>query len=831
MSGTTWWMPSRSSRRTWRRRASWWITSATPTPRMSSLKRLEEEAGPGAEAGAGGRRPRDSEGFTRTPGRTRSTWISQTRTGTTTPKTRTRSTTTRQEGGGPVAGGSRRRANEPLSRRRARRRQQALLERTAGGGSGSGARSRAGARGRGQGRNNSGGVVSSLSSDEEEEEDVEEDEDDMDEGGAGSRSSGRRAGGKRKGKGKGRARGRRGGGGGGGGGSGELPVIPDEFNQSVVAADSDEEIEQWPTGVEATGPGGRSTRGADRAAAEAAIAAAGGVLKVDRGTLKCALCHGGHTRERPLPGKIVGPTRSWTGPRSCGSTTGAPCTARMVCRDDRTDALCNITSERLGSRGAGASGDGGGDGEEDMVWRFPTPADRDWLTLDDPVKAMQHGYCPQARCRSFVGEVVMYFPQGHEAYLRTFPENQAPPYKFFKGQPSVVKCQVKEMSFVFPKDTEEVGNHSVVCRLSLEVLGFPVRVSSSVVARTALNQASRGDNPLAYREDSFAPPPAEDGGGSAEAHSQTFSVSLRDCGEADFLVSERRYNESVGRNWRPSERVMMEWKEGEDGEDGEGVLKPYFGVMVRLGMAGAGGAGGAQSSSRNDWPNSPWDCLSIRWDLDNTISSLGPWEPRPVTWDESGDPPAVEPASLRACIPRDLRDALAAKVREVAESPDAALFAEPVDVVDYHTIVPVPMDLGLILRRLEKDYYCSVEALEFDCNLVYDNCTKYNEPGSDIVKLAFTVSDQLVQAIKAISEPGGGGAGGGGGDAVIGRPSSVAANGGGGSGNGRNGGGALLLRDPNGRGKDRALGEERLVLGGGGTRKRKRRRGRRRAGD
>ncbi|CAM9889360.1 unnamed protein product, partial [Ectocarpus fasciculatus] len=615
----------------------------------------------------------------------------------------------RRAGGG---GGSRRRANEPLSREeRARRRQQALLERTAGGGSGSGARSRAGgARGRGAGRNGGGGgggVVSSLSSDEEEEEDGEEDEDDMDEGGgAGSRSSGRRGGGKRKGKGKGRARGRRGGGGSGSGG-GDLPVIPDEFNQSVVAADSDEEIEQWPTGVEATGPGGRSTRGADRAAAEAAIAAAGGVLKVDRGTLECALCHGGHTRERPLPGKIVGPHPLMDGTSQLWVHDWCALYSPMVCRDDTTDALCNITSERLGSRGAGGErGAGGGDGEEDMVWRFPTPADRAWLTLDDPVKAMQHGYSPQARRRSFmygVGEVVMYFPQGHEAYLRTFPENQAPPYKFFKGQPAVVKCQVKEMSFVFPTDHEEVGNHSVVCRLSLEVLGFPVKVSSSVVTRTALNQASRGDHPLAYREDSFAPPPAEEGAGSGEAHSKTFSVSLRDCGEADFLVSERRYNESVGRNWRLSERVMMEWMEqGEDGEEGEGVLTPYFGVVARLGKAGAGGAGGAQASSRNDWPNSPWDCLSIRWDFDNTTSSLGPWEPRPVTWDESGDAPAVEPASLRACIPRDLRDPLVAKVREVAESPDAALFAEPVDVADYHTIVPVPMDLGLILRRLEK---------------------------------------------------------------------------------------------------------------------------------
>lgn len=37
----------------------------------------------------------------------------------------------------------------------------------------------------------------------------------------------------------------------------------------------------------------------------------------------------------------------------------------------------------------------------------------------------------------------MYFPQGHEAYLRTFPENKTPPYKLFKGRPAVVRCQVR----------------------------------------------------------------------------------------------------------------------------------------------------------------------------------------------------------------------------------------------------------------------------------------------------------------------------------------------------------------------------------------------------
>lgn len=41
-----------------------------------------------------------------------------------------------------------------------------------------------------------------------------------------------------------------------------------------------------------------------------------------------------------------------------------------------------------------------------------------------------------------VGEVVMYLPQGHAAYLSTFPENNTPPYKLFKGRPAVVRCQV-----------------------------------------------------------------------------------------------------------------------------------------------------------------------------------------------------------------------------------------------------------------------------------------------------------------------------------------------------------------------------------------------------
>ena len=199
------------------------------------------------------------------------------------------------------------------------------------------------------------------------------------------------------------------------------------------------------------------------------------------------------------------------------------------------------------------------------------------------------------------------------------------------------------MSFAFPTDHEDVGNTSVVCRLSLEVLSFPLRVSAAVVTRTAQASAARGEYPLAYRADSFDPSTAATGGsagggsaggggaavaggGGEESSSPAwaFSVSLRDCGEADFLVSERRYNQSVARAWRPKERVMMEWKEEDEEageEEGGAALKAYFGVVSKI---------APERGQSETWPNSPWGCLTIQWDMDGSTNSLGPWEPRPV---------------------------------------------------------------------------------------------------------------------------------------------------------------------------------------------------------
>lgn len=165
----------------------------------------------------------------------------------------------------------------------------------------------------------------------------------------------------------------------------------------------------------------------------------------------------------------------------------------------------------------------------------------------------------------------------------------------------------------------------MVCRITLDVLGFPARVSAAVTSRQGQMLAARGENPLAFRADSFSEP-----AGHGDPAS-TFTVSLRDSGVADFLVPERRFEESVNRDWKPCQRVVMEWKEEveDDGggmgagnrDGGGGVLTPFFGVVAKVVR---------DQTGSETWPNSPWDCLSIKWDLDGTTSLLGPWEPRPV---------------------------------------------------------------------------------------------------------------------------------------------------------------------------------------------------------
>jgi histone acetyltransferase len=75
-------------------------------------------------------------------------------------------------------------------------------------------------------------------------------------------------------------------------------------------------------------------------------------------------------------------------------------------------------------------------------------------------------------------------------------------------------------------------------------------------------------------------------------------------------------------------------------------------------------------------------------------------------------------------------------------------FVEPInlsDAPDYLSVVSEPMDLRLIGARVKDKKYATREQFLRDVNLIFDNCRKYNAPGTVYVKCA----DELQQFLKA----------------------------------------------------------------------------------
>lgn len=73
-------------------------------------------------------------------------------------------------------------------------------------------------------------------------------------------------------------------------------------------------------------------------------------------------------------------------------------------------------------------------------------------------------------------------------------------------------------------------------------------------------------------------------------------------------------------------------------------------------------------------------------------------------------------------------------------------FNQPVDpeklgIPDYFQIIKNPMDLGTVEKKLNNDEYADIQAFAADVRLVWANCMHYNQPGSDVVRMAETLRD------------------------------------------------------------------------------------------
>lgn len=81
------------------------------------------------------------------------------------------------------------------------------------------------------------------------------------------------------------------------------------------------------------------------------------------------------------------------------------------------------------------------------------------------------------------------------------------------------------------------------------------------------------------------------------------------------------------------------------------------------------------------------------------------------------------------------------------------IFSEPVDieeVPDYMDVVKVPMDLSTMRKKLKSGEYFSLDDMEFDFNLMIQNCLAYNNKDTIFYKEGIRMRDQCSSVFKAV---------------------------------------------------------------------------------
>uniref|UniRef100_A0A8C5J250 Bromodomain and WD repeat-containing protein 1 n=1 Tax=Junco hyemalis TaxID=40217 RepID=A0A8C5J250_JUNHY len=301
-----------------------------------------------------------------------------------------------------------------------------------------------------------------------------------------------------------------------------------------------------------------------------------------------------------------------------------------------------------------------------------------------------------------MGDEIIYFRQGHEAYVRAV--RKAKIYSINMQKQPWNKMELREQEFVKTVGIKyEVGPPTLCC-LKLAFL-----------------------DPI-----------------TGKMTGESFSIKYHDMPDViDFLVLHQFYNEAKERNWQIGDRFRSiiddAW---------------WFGTVE------------SQQPFQAEYPDSSFQCYSVHWDNnERERMSPWDMEPIPEGTaypEEVGAGVPVTPEELTALLYKPQEGEWGAHSRDeecerVIRGIEQLLsldisnpFAVPVDLSAYPmycTVVAYPTDLTTIRRRLENRFYRRISALMWEVRYIEHNARTFNEPDSPIVKAAKIVTDVLLRFI------------------------------------------------------------------------------------
>lgn len=312
-----------------------------------------------------------------------------------------------------------------------------------------------------------------------------------------------------------------------------------------------------------------------------------------------------------------------------------------------------------------------------------------WITDVIPRKSP---FVPQ------MGDEVIYFRQGHEAYVEAVNRNELYPINLDK-QPWK-KMQLRDQEFV-------------------KITGIKYEVCPPTLCCLKLTLIDHGTGKITDK---------------------SFSVKYHDMPDViDFLVLRQSYDEALRRNWQPNDRFRS-------------VIDDawWFGTIV------------CQEPYQLEYPDSLFQCFKVRWDNGETeklspwdVESIPDDAQQPET--EGGGIP-VTPDEMSELMYKPLpgewgersRDAecerIVAGIDQLITVEIAAPFSGPVDLVQYPTyctVIAYPTDLGTIRLRLLNRFYRRLSALIWDARYIAHNARTFNEPRSKIAHSAKLITNVL----------------------------------------------------------------------------------------
>lgn len=318
----------------------------------------------------------------------------------------------------------------------------------------------------------------------------------------------------------------------------------------------------------------------------------------------------------------------------------------------------------------------------------------EWLSEVIPRKAP---YYPQ------MGDVVVYFRQGHQRYLDAVRSK------------NVYKLDAKSE----PWNEFDLRDHEVV-----RVIHIKYEIRPPRLCRLKL-QLMNSD-------------------GSLDKTKKPFSIKYHDMADViDFIVLKQTFDTAVRRLWTPGDRFRCMIDDGW-----------WMGQIVE------------RKPLHDEFPDSLFMCFNVRWD-NGEFESMSPWDMEPIDESrapaEVGGVVYVQPEELRATLyqptpedewPRGDREGscrrICAGLEEVMMLAIADPFLAPVDLNMYPAyafVVEYPIDLTTIHARFENHFYRRLPSAMFDVRYLATNAEMFNQSDSHIVKHARIITELCLRII------------------------------------------------------------------------------------